>query len=81
MSNFNRIHWKSKDDLAREKLEAEILELKKKIADLEKKMMGRIFVRNAGLQEVQRTKKELLTARKDLAKAEKKLDDLAGTRK
>lgn len=79
--SFKNIQWKSKEELARGACEGEIKELKAKISGLEKKIMGRSFVRNAGLQEMQRAKKELLEARKDLAKAEKKLEELGSTRK
>jgi hypothetical protein len=78
MSNFNKIVWKTKAELARDKIEGEAAELKKKISELEKKIMGRGFIRNAGLAQMQTAKKELVRARSELKKAQKKLDDLGG---
>lgn len=81
MGDFNKIKWKTKEELARDKLEAEAAEAKKKIGELEKKIMGRGFIRSAGLKEMQEAKASLVKARGDLKKVEKKLDDIGGSKK
>jgi valyl-tRNA synthetase len=79
--SFKSIQWKSKEELARGKLEEEIKGHKEKIQVLEKKIMGRGFIRSAGLQAMQQAKAELIKERNELRKAEKKLDDLGAGRK
>lgn len=79
--SFDGIKWRTKEERERDDLDRQISELRLKLAMSEKKILNRVFVRNASLQEMVAEKAAHRKNTNELNKLLKRLEDKHGTGK
>lgn len=78
--SFGGIKFRSKEQKALDDAERDLAEAKAKVAEMEKKIMHRVFIRNADLREMQEAKREHRKWTILTRKYQKKVDQLGGSK-
>lgn len=72
---FGGMKWRTKAELELDNIERELKEAKERLAAKEKQILHRVFIRDAGLQEMQKAKREHRELTIKVRKLSKKLAD------